>query len=121
MSLIKAVILDIEGTTTPITFVADVMFPYIRKELESYLDSQWGTTELFEDIDLLRQLAEKDIAEGNNVESIPSNDVGKDVVLASVRRNILQQMDIDRKTTALKQLQGHIWKNGFETGNIIGM
>lgn len=51
---IKAVILDIEGTTTPITFVHDVLFPYVRTNVEKHLTDNWASTELVADIDSLR-------------------------------------------------------------------
>lgn len=121
MTTIKAVILDIEGTTTPISFVADVMFPFVRKNLESYLNEHWGDEELNNDIDALRSLAESDVNEGMDVSLIPPLDEGKETVIDAIMKNVFQQMDSDRKTTALKQLQGHIWKNGFESGSLVGM
>lgn len=48
---IRHVLLDIEGTTTPISFVADVLFPYVRRQLNSYLDSKWGSAELKADVE----------------------------------------------------------------------
>jgi enolase-phosphatase E1 len=51
---IRIVLLDIEGTTSSISFVSDVLFPYVRKELKSYLNSNWENTQLKEDIELLR-------------------------------------------------------------------
>lgn len=49
------VILDIEGTTTSISFVADVLFPYIKRELRNYLTKNWGTQELSEDVALIKK------------------------------------------------------------------
>lgn len=51
---IRVVLLDIEGTTSSISFVSDVLFPYVRKELRSYLDANWGNEQLMQDIELLR-------------------------------------------------------------------
>ena len=42
----KAVVLDIEGTVAPISFVYDVMFPYAKKQLQSYLEKNWASAEL---------------------------------------------------------------------------
>lgn len=41
----KVVVLDIEGTVAPISFVYDVMFPYFTKHLEAYLDKTWETAQ----------------------------------------------------------------------------
>lgn len=118
---IKAVILDIEGTTTPITFVSDVLFPYVRRELKNYLIKNWGTDHLNKDIELLRDQANKDIESGmeNIVKILPLDD-DKDKVIQSIIENVFHQMDLDRKTTALKQLQGNIWKYGYESGELKG-
>ncbi|TWW66261.1 Enolase-phosphatase E1 [Takifugu flavidus] len=51
----SAVLLDIEGTTTPITFVKDVLFPYIREHLEDYLSNHWEEDECKQDVQLLKK------------------------------------------------------------------
>lgn len=43
-----ALLFDIEGTTTPISFVHDVLFPYARNNLEIYFERNWGTKETIE-------------------------------------------------------------------------
>jgi methylthioribulose 1-phosphate dehydratase/enolase-phosphatase E1 len=48
------VVLDIEGTTTPISFVTDVMFPYARDNVRKHLISTYDSEETKEDIELLR-------------------------------------------------------------------
>lgn len=52
----------------------------------------------------------------NNV--IPIVDGSDEFAKKSVIDNVLWQMDIDRKATALKSLQGHIWRRGYEAGSI---
>jgi Predicted enolase-phosphatase len=49
---------------------------------------------------------------------IPEND--EDSTMEAVARNVLWQMDLDRKTKALKQLQGHIMREGYENGTLKG-
>lgn len=49
-----------------------------------------------------------------------SHDFSKNVVIDASVKNVIWQMSSDRKTTALKQLQGHIWKEAFESGKIKG-
>lgn len=50
----KCIVLDIEGTTTPISFVTDVLFPYARDSVGKHLSLTYGTTETIDDINLLR-------------------------------------------------------------------
>jgi 2,3-diketo-5-methylthio-1-phosphopentane phosphatase len=118
---IKVVLLDIEGTTTSISFVADVLFPYARRELVSFLERTFDSAETQADIEELRKLAKIDLSSGNTeIVQIPEAGAEKSVVLDSAIKNVLAQMNSDRKTTALKQLQGHIWRHGFESGELQG-
>jgi len=50
----RCIVLDIEGTTTPITFVADVLFPYARDNVGRHLSATYDTAETQDDINLLR-------------------------------------------------------------------
>lgn len=50
----RCVVLDIEGTTTPISFVADVLFPYARDNVARHLSATYDTAETKDDIELLR-------------------------------------------------------------------
>lgn len=50
----RCIVLDIEGTTTPISFVTDVLFPYARDNVGKHLDATYDSVETQEDIKLLR-------------------------------------------------------------------
>ena len=104
---VRGVLLDIEGTTSSISFVYDVMFPYVREHLRNFLESNWGSEQLNEVIKSL----EKDAA-GIGI-SADLNSV------ANVQLFVQQLMDGDHKTTGLKKLQGIIWKDGFESGELV--
>jgi len=108
----KGILLDIEGTTSSISFVYDVMFPYVLDHLAGFLDSNWNvenfmaTVEtLAADLDFLS--AESWLGEFDEIER-------RQRVAAAV----LKMMDEDVKATGMKQLQGLIWKNGFESGQM---
>lgn len=117
---IKAVLLDIEGTTTPITFVTEKLFPYVRRELRNYLTSKWSEEGVQADVAALRQLAQEDQTNKvAGVVDIPS-DGDENTIREAVIRNVLWQMDKDRKSTALKSLQGNMWKFGYESGELKG-
>lgn len=63
--------------------------------------------------------AKKDKKEGAEVTEIPDGGK-KDEVIKAVVANVKEQMDADRKTTELKQLQGHIWREAYKTKKIAG-
>ncbi|XP_041468084.1 enolase-phosphatase E1-like [Lytechinus variegatus] len=111
----KIILLDIEGTTTPITFVADVLFPYIRENVAEYLDAHWKEEQCQQDIEALRLQAELD-KEADGVVSIPDasdKESDEETIKEAVVKNVLWLMDADRKVTALKQLQGHMWQDAY--------
>ncbi|HZM89427.1 MAG TPA: acireductone synthase [Blastocatellia bacterium] len=106
---ITALILDIEGTTTPIDFVYNVLFPYARNHVEDFLASHRSD----EDIAGLVDENANDVQRGLDppaLEGYPR--VSVDAVAAYVR----WLMDQDRKSTALKSLQGKIWEEGYRKG-----
>ncbi|XP_074659909.1 enolase-phosphatase E1-like [Tubulanus polymorphus] len=116
---VKVVLLDIEGTTTPITFVKEKLFPYVKENVEEYLNTHYDEDECHEDIKVLREQALKDEKEEvEGVVTIPNKDSEKDEIIKKAVENILWQMSLDRKTTGLKQLQGHIWRHAYKSGNI---
>lgn len=115
---VKALIVDIEGTTTPLGFVKETLFPYAEENVESFLTKRYDDEETQQDIKALQELAAKDKADGvEGVVEIPKEGSKEDIIKAVVD-NVKWQMDEDRKTTALKQLQGHIWREGYKTGQI---
>ncbi|XP_053559331.1 enolase-phosphatase E1 [Bombina bombina] len=119
---VSIILLDIEGTTTPITFVKDILFPYIKDNVKTYLQEHWDKEECQEDVSQLRKQAEKDIHLNGNV-PIPCLSEDKadlEKMIQAVVDNVHWQMSLDRKTTALKQLQGHMWRLAYVTGEVKG-
>uniref|UniRef100_A0A7S1T1M1 Probable methylthioribulose-1-phosphate dehydratase n=1 Tax=Tetraselmis chuii TaxID=63592 RepID=A0A7S1T1M1_9CHLO len=108
------VVLDIEGTTSPMTYVADVLFPYAKKALRSHLEATWTTTETQDDVSALRALAASEGGTG-----IPESGSPADLVEATFAY-VTALMAADKKVGPLKQLQGHIWRGGFESGELAG-
>lgn len=88
----KAVLLDIEGTTSSIAFVAEVLFPYARQHLAAYV-----------------------AARPEDVAPILAEVPGEDKVAT-----LLGWIDEDRKATPLKTLQGLIWEQGYADGTLKG-
>ncbi|XP_031127712.1 probable bifunctional methylthioribulose-1-phosphate dehydratase/enolase-phosphatase E1 1 [Ipomoea triloba] len=111
----RCIVLDIEGTTTPISFVSDVLFPYGRDNVGRHLDITYNTAETQDDIKLLRAQVEEDLQNGvAGAVPIPHDDAGKEEVIAALVTNVEAMIKADRKITSLKQLQGHIWRTGFQ-------
>lgn len=98
----SAVLLDIEGTTTPVDFVYEVLFPYARERLASFVGPLSSTDE---DLQQLRR----------ELLSEPSRPQFDDV------QYLEWLMDSDRKSTALKAIQGRIWEKGYEEGTLQGV
>lgn len=100
--MIKVILTDIEGTTSSIDFVHQTLFPYakahIRKFLRDNADSEEVQQQLFE------------------VERIEQNALSLDGAADVLERWIAE----DRKVTPLKALQGMIWRQGYEAGELKG-
>jgi enolase-phosphatase E1 len=108
-------VVDIEGTTTPVSFVYDVLFPYARVHLHDFLDTHKNA--LVDAIELLRDEWQEDIAQGETVESLVKDTSGD----ASEWAGYLEWlMDRDRKSPGLKLIQGRIWDGGFADGTLSG-
>ncbi|KAH9650632.1 putative bifunctional methylthioribulose-1-phosphate dehydratase/enolase-phosphatase E1 [Citrus sinensis] len=117
----RCIVLDIEGTTTPISFVSEVLFPYARDNVGKHLSVTYDTPETQDDIKLLRSQVEDDLKQGvAGAVPIPPGDAGKEEVIAALVANVDAMIKADRKITALKQLQGHIWRTGFESNELEG-
>jgi enolase-phosphatase E1 len=99
---IKAIVTDIEGTTSSIDFVQQTLFPYAKQHLRGFLRAHADKPEV------LAQLREVALAEGHAL----STDEAADV--------LGRWIDEDRKATPLKALQGLIWQQGYATGELRG-
>jgi enolase-phosphatase E1 len=111
---VKVILLDIEGTTTPVDFVYKVLFPYARDHVREFL-AQYSEA-VRSDVEQLRAEYEFDRQRSSNLpnwveESTTSH-------LESVVAYVHWLMDQDRKATPLKLLQGKIWQRGYETGTL---
>jgi enolase-phosphatase E1 len=115
-SSLRGILLDIEGTTSPIDFVYKMLFPYARLHLEEHLKRKAGSKELELDLLQLREEHVKDVAEA----LAPPDwiDAPPDAQLQSVVRYIFWLMDRDRKSPGLKSLQGKIWQEGYLKGEL---
>lgn len=113
------VLLDIEGTTTPIAFVHDTLFSYARRHLPAWVDGHYASRE-FDAI--ARTLASEHVAESAHDTSVPPwHDRSDTERRASVLAFAAWLMDRDRKSPGLKQLQGLVWEAGYQAGELRGV
>ncbi|CAD5110112.1 acireductone synthase [Zestomonas carbonaria] len=100
---IKAILTDIEGTTSAVSFVFDVLFPYAAEHLPEFVQAHAGEPEVTAQLDAVRAEAGE-----------PQASVGRVIEI------LLQWIAEDRKATPLKALQGMIWQQGYEAGQLKG-
>jgi enolase-phosphatase E1 len=101
---VKAILLDIEGTTTPIAFVHDVLFSYARDHVREFLAADSAA----DDIALLR---EEHASDSSDAPPLADS-------IESVAGYVEWLIKVDRKSTALKSLQGKIWSQGYRDGSL---
>jgi enolase-phosphatase E1 len=106
---IGAVLTDIEGTTTSISFVYDVLFPYAAARLDDYCGRPDPDPELAAALSRLRQDYDAEAAQGVILPPFGNG--------ATYARSLMAE---DRKSTGLKLLQGVIWEEGYRSGTIQG-
>ncbi|MFW5965889.1 MAG: acireductone synthase [Persicimonas sp.] len=117
----KAVLLDIEGTVTPIEFVYEVLFPYAQRELQSYLERHWNNPEVRRDIDqIVDHIAQSARTGDHDLPALVDRDqTNIEAFRSAVIEHITWQMENDQKLTPLKRLQGRMWRDGYQRGELV--
>jgi enolase-phosphatase E1 len=118
----RVFLLDVEGTVAPVSLVSEQLFPYARAHFSDFLKKHIDDPAVRADLLLL--------SEENEAESSPgaprianvkfTGDVDGPRFRLDALVYLMWLMDRDRKSTALKSLQGRIWKGGFESGQLKG-
>ncbi|MGA9341780.1 MAG: acireductone synthase [Rhodanobacteraceae bacterium] len=97
--MISTILTDIEGTTSSLDFVRDTLFPYARKRLPAFITTH---------------------AERSDVEHWLQQAAREAGLISATRQELIDLLigwiDVDRKSTALKALQGMIWEEGYRSG-----
>jgi enolase-phosphatase E1 len=102
-SSVRAVLTDIEGTTTSLSFVRDVLFPYARRYLPEYVQSHRAQPRIVVLLEEVRHYAQDRSLSEESVVSL-----------------LCRWIDDDKKITPLKTLQGYIWEEGYRRGAFQG-
>lgn len=101
--MITTILTDIEGTTSSISFVKDVLFPYARERLPAFVVTHTDNP------DVQHWLHEATKEAG---------------LVSATQQEVIELLvswiDADRKSTALKALQGMIWEEGYASGEYRG-
>lgn len=100
--MIKAIVTDIEGTTSSLSFVKDVLFPYARTHLPAFVQMHRADPAVKAQLDAVRA------------------ECGEALDDEQIVAQLLRWMDEDRKNTPLKVLQGMIWEAGYRRGELTG-
>jgi enolase-phosphatase E1 len=106
----KAILLDIEGTTTPIDFVHKRLFPFAKAKIGEFVEMHFD--EIKTEIEQLKTEYRKDFTD---------QIYGRDFRASSpesVANYLKFLIEVDRKSTPLKSLQGKIWQAGYESGEL---
>lgn len=99
----RAILTDIEGTTSSISFVKDVLFPYSRARMMDFVTHRANDPDVATLLEEVRALCEE-----------------KELSAAQVAEQLIHWIDEDRKSTPLKALQGMIWEEGYRNGDFCG-
>ncbi|MFM1996880.1 MAG: Enolase-phosphatase [Planctomycetota bacterium] len=104
----RGILLDVEGTTSSISFVYDVLFAFARRHVAEYLARHGGDPDV-------RAAALGIAAEVGLADASLDDAAGRARIAAAA----IDLMDRDVKSTPLKALQGRIWRQGFESGELV--
>ena len=115
---VDIILLDIEGTTTPVEFVYETLFPYARKNLRTFLQERANDPDIREAICALKEHRDYQISSGKRVPAWIADTHESEI--ASVVDYARWLMDQDSKIGPLKFLQGLIWQRGYRAGEVKG-
>ncbi|HEY9679650.1 MAG TPA: acireductone synthase [Drouetiella sp.] len=134
---VQCILIDIEGTTSAIQFVYDVLFPYARNQLNSFLKRNWKNQDVqdsitylakdlgFENLSQWSQANDRSSKKALEVDhnSVGDSDRASDKLLEEHQKQLVENeavrlMDADIKSTGLKALQGLIWAEGYAEGTL---
>jgi enolase-phosphatase E1 len=116
----RGILLDIEGVSTPIDFVHQTLFSYARSHARRFLQQNWNSADVIADLQDLRKEHEIDLKQNQNPPLLAtgSREAQLDSFVAYINWLIDRDLRSSLKPTALKSLQGKIWKQGYSDGTL---
>lgn len=112
---VRWILLDIEGTTCPVSFVAETLFPYASSHLEGLIASSSDNPDVQALLQEVEQAWADDADPAARELRIQHKDSRPDVGWAAYLQWLIRS---DRKLPALKELQGMVWQQGYATGDL---
>ncbi len=109
--MVKAIVTDIEGTTSSLAFVKNVLFPYARERMAEFVRAQGNDPAVRGLLDEVRLMLD-----GRPPACNAQAGAGDEQIIAQ----LIRWIDEDKKITPLKALQGMIWERGFKRGDFKG-
>ncbi|MDH5426381.1 MAG: acireductone synthase [Gammaproteobacteria bacterium] len=100
--MIAAIVTDIEGTTSSLSFVKEVLFPYARKHMADFIAQQQQDAAVKQQLDEVKKIT------------------GKALSISEITARLHKWIDQDKKVTPLKALQGLLWEKGYRDGDFKG-
>ena len=100
--MIRAILTDIEGTTSSLSFVKEVLFPYSRRRMAGFIAARGQEPAVARDLAAAGAL------------------MGRPLSAEEAVKQLIAWIDEDRKATPLKALQGMIWEAGYRDGDFFG-
>ncbi|CAG2112865.1 unnamed protein product, partial [Medioppia subpectinata] len=116
----RAIICDIEGTTTSVKYWGECLVPYIKFNTKICLKSRWDAPLLMDLINNLRISTAADNENGANIPAIADTDRSRDVIIETVSNNVIHQMNNRRYGKALQHLQLYVWYYGYQKNDFKG-
>ena len=110
-------LLDIEGTTCPFNFIVDVLFPYAEQNLEPFIASRYQEDSIAKILTKAKEEWIKDKHPGS-IKLLDKCCEQSLTPIKSTTKYLQYLMSIDQKSTALKDLQGKIWRQGYKNGTL---
>jgi enolase-phosphatase E1 len=98
----RAILTDIEGTTSSLSFVKDVLFPYARERMAEFIRQHAQEAAVRKELEEVRRLSGKNLSDPEVIEQL------------------IRWIDEDKKITPLKSLQGMIWEDGYKKNDFKG-
>src|SRR3972149_6703353 len=98
----KSILTDIEGTTSSLSFVKDVLFAYARERMGKFIRQHAQEPTVQRELEEVRRLN------------------GQNLSAEEIIKQLVRWIDEDKKITPLKSLQGMIWEDGYKKGDFKG-
>lgn len=107
----QAILLNIEGTLMPRSYVSEVLLPFVRDNVELFLEARGNDADVQADLALLRQDYKRE------TEPVPPWETGEDAIIAVPYLH--HAITLNQPSKALQSIEEKIWTVGYQSGQIV--